>query len=70
MSVNKVKAIVHKANDLRTTAHKVSVNKVKAIDLKANTLRTTANKASVLKATTALNLSKANKETNSRENKK
>ena len=37
---------------------------------KANALKTTAHKASDLKATIALNLSKANKETNSRENKK
>lgn len=37
---------------------------------KANALKTIAHKASDLKATIALNLSKANKETNSRENKK
>ena len=47
-----------KANALKTTAHKVSVSK-------ANVLKTID-----LKATIALNLSKANKETNSRENKK
>ena len=52
-----------KANALKTTAHKVSVSK-------ANVLKTIAHKASDLKATIALNLSKANKETNSRENKK
>lgn len=52
-----------KANALKTTAHKVSVSK-------ANVLKTIALKASDLKATIALNLSKANKETNSRENKK
>ena len=57
-----------KANALKTTAHKVSVSKanvLKTIDLKASD-----HKASDLKATIALNLSKANKETNSRENKK
>ena len=47
-----------KANALKTTVHKVSVSK-------ANVLKTID-----LKATIALNLSKANKETNSRENKK
>ena len=47
-----------KANALKTTAHKVSVSK-------ANVLKTID-----LKATIALNLSKANKKTNSRENKK
>ena len=52
-----------KANALKTTAHKVSVSK-------ANVLKTIDLKASDLKATIALNLSKANKETNSRENKK
>lgn len=52
-----------KANALKTTAHKLSVSK-------ANVLKTIALKASDLKATIALNLSKANKETNSRENKK
>ena len=52
-----------KANALKTTAHKVSVSK-------ANVLKTIDLKASDLKATIVLNLSKANKETNSRENKK
>ena len=57
-----------KANALKTTAHKVSVSKANV--LKTIDLKTIAHKASDLKATIALNLSKANKETNSRENKK
>ena len=56
-------ASADKANALKTTAHKASVSK-------ANVLKTIDLKASDLKATIALNLSKANKETNSRENKK